>query len=111
MKSQIRTKAEIKEFLFKAIALVCIVVGSVTTQWWALDGSSWAWYAKWIFHSHCTVVHTGLALVCIMDGSQSLHGGSHRFVLDCCNEVFNGLFTITVLWYTLDVSRLLVRYV
>ena len=40
-KSQIKMKGEIKDSLFKAIALVCIVVGSVTTQWWALDGSSW----------------------------------------------------------------------
>ena len=46
MKSQIRTKGEIKDSMFKAIALVFIVVGSVTTQWWTLDGSSWAWYAR-----------------------------------------------------------------
>ena len=41
MKSQIRTMGEIKDSMFKAIALVCIVVGSVTTQFRALDGLSW----------------------------------------------------------------------
>ena len=93
-------KGEIKDSLFKAIALVghsswfsqYTVVG---TGWFELG------YAKWIFYSHCTVMHTSLTLVSIVDGSQSLHSGAHWFVLEYFTGVFNGLFTVTalgVLW-------------
>ena len=47
------------------------------------------------------MMHTGLTLVSIVDGSQSLHGGAHWFVLEYCTGVFNGLFTVMalgVLW-------------
>ena len=97
--SQIKTKGEIKDSLFKAIALVhsswfshYTVVG---TGWFELG------YAKLIFTVTAQVMHTGLTLVSIVDGSQSLDGNAYWFVFEYSTGVFNGFFTVMalgVLW-------------
>ena len=102
-----------KRLIVQSHCTGCIVVGSVTTQWWALDGSSWGMkngfsecftvvQGCWLGMYGCMGVYNELFIVlagCIFQGC--------GFGIYKCTGMYNRGFIISALWCKLDYLKLL----
>ena len=96
-----------KRLIVQSYCTGCIVVSSVTTQWWTLDGLSWG--MKNGFSEYFTRVFNGLFTVTALGVLWMVQGcwlGMYG-----CTGVHNELFIVLALWCIMYLSSLGFWYV